>query len=140
MTINRTIFGWSLNVLAKNWNWELLASQPVYFGVQTIRSGYGGGIPHPDSAPLTELSFPGERWLWYEVAELVPVITPEHHSWSKSVLMRTIGTLEPRECLTQVLNTYAGQTLNVYTSIAFPSIVLQALEANVSTYASVLYS
>lgn len=139
-TINRSIFGWEASILCHNWNWELLAGQPVYAGIQTIRSGYGGTIPHPDSSPLTELSYPGERWLWYELADLVPVITPDHSSWSKSVLLRTSGTLRPRECLTQVFNSYAAQTLNVYASIAFPPIVLQALEVTFTAYASVLYS
>lgn len=139
-TINRSIFGWNASILCKNWNWELLVGQPVYAGFQTVRSGYAGGIPHPDSSPLPELGYPNERWLWYELAELVPAITPDHRSWSKSVLLRTVGTYEERQCLTQVFNSNAGQTLNVWFSLSFPPIVLQALELNVTAYTSVLYS
>jgi hypothetical protein len=140
MTINRTIFGWSAWILARPWNWELLAGQPVYAGLQTVRSGYGGTIPHPDSQPLTELSPPGERWLFYEVAILEPAGTPDHRHWDKSVLLRTVGTLAPKQCETQVLNTYAAQTLNVYVSIACPAVVLPALELQTSAYTAALWS
>lgn len=140
LTINRSIFGWNAFIVAKNWNWTLLAGQPVYAGLQTVRSGYAGGIPHPDTSPLGELGYPNERWLYWELAELTPVGSPDQHSWSKSVMLHTVGTYDPRECRTQVFNSNAGQTLNVWFSLSFPAIVLQGLELSVNAYASVLYS
>lgn len=140
VTINRSIFGWEASILAHCWDWELLAGQPVYAGLQTVRSGFGGTIPHPDSSPLTELSYPGERWLYYEAAELVPSGDTTFRHWDAHILLRTVGTFTPRQCEKQVLNTYAGQTLNVYVSLACPAVAGIGQELATSSYVSALTS
>lgn len=140
VTINRTIFGWSCWVSAPMWAADLLVGQPVYAGLQTVRSGYGGTIPHPDSSPLTELSYPGERWLYYEAAELVPAGSLDYRRWDKHIMLRTVETFTPRQCEKQVLNTYAAQTLNVYVSVACPTMAGVGLELAATSYVSALYS
>lgn len=136
----RTVFGWNLWLLAPAWTVPLLEGQPVFAGVDTVRSGYAFAYPHPASDPLTELSYPQQRWLYWEASPLEPADDNHRKHATEGVLLRTVGTMAPRQCETAVTNIYPDQTLNVAVAVECPAVVTVGLEAKLTAYASILYT
>lgn len=139
-TLVRTIFGWSAYVQVPMWQYELVVGRAILFGVDTVRSGFGGTIPHPGQNPLTELSYPSQRWLWYEHAPLVSDGATRWHDAGTHITMRTEGTATMRQCETQVINIFAAQTLNVMVSFESTDLLPLGLEFTCVANMSALYS
>lgn len=138
-TIVRVIFGWSARLFIPAWQYETLAGQPVFAGAQTMRSGYGGALHSPAENPLGEALYPVERWLYWEASPLEPVSDGHFGHSTELILLRTSGTMVPRQSLTAVKNTYAAETLNVFVSADCPAVAAQGLEFTMFGYCSILY-
>jgi hypothetical protein len=118
----RLIYGWSAFVQCPGYQYDDVHGRVIFFGPNTVRSGFGGTLPHPGSSPLGELDYPGERWLGYEHAPLVADGQVDWRDSRSHVNLRTEATHVMRECNTAVKNTYAGQTLGIY--LAWESVAL----------------
>lgn len=137
-TIVRTVFGWSFRAVVPMWAFERIAGRPVYGGVQTVLNSFGGSLPDPGISPLGELSYPLERWLWWEGAELSADGNVHYADAASNITVRSVGTLNARDIETAVRNTDAVAGLGVYISVSCPDLVNLSLEGTVTGYGSVL--
>lgn len=137
-TLVRTVFGWSFRAVVPMWAFERIGGRPVYAGVQTVLNSFGGSLPDPGISPLGELSYPLERWLWWEAGEMTADGNVHYSDPASNITVRSVGTLNARDIETAVRNTDAVAGLGLYISVSCPDLVNLSLEGVVTGYGSAL--
>jgi hypothetical protein len=110
-----------------------------YFGVQTVRSGYVPAVPSAHTAPLVQLAPPGERWLYWAVLGSVHRGTVRDPTGWPLEIWGDDGTAQDFNSQSQVTNTFASQTLNVWVSYYMSGVPLGTAKSSLEWWLEVLY-
>lgn len=141
-TIERIITGWSWSARGPEALSNTIMAAQLFYGVQTVRSGYTAGIPVPNGTPpMHNLGYPPERWLYWEVRQPVAIAPVTNGNWYQDILWRDSGPTNDGNSHGQARNNYTdGQTLDVHVVWDHTGLPPELGASQLSWWAAVLYS